>query len=198
MLRPLPRFRLVQMDDWCAPQERLGLLPAAQEHVLAQEDGKDRCLNAVRATIPGLRFGRTSSRKRSAYRDDVGFFQAVRVALSKRAAGEARPEEELDLRRSADHFPGCSPPKRVMDVFSAAGLEKPDISVLSDEFLAEVRDMPHRNLGRRASSKAAQRRGSQPSTQERCASPVLLPRCLRKHFAVTRTGRLRRRRSSRN
>ena len=69
----------------------------------------------------------------------------MRVALSKRAAGEARPEEELDLA-VRQIISRAVASEGVMDVFSAAGLDKPDISVLSDEFLAEVRDMPHRNL----------------------------------------------------
>ena len=78
-------------------------------------------------------------------RDDVGFFQALRAALSKRAAGEARPEEELDLA-VRQIISRAVASEGVVDIFAAAGLDKPDISVLSDEFLAEVRGMPHRNL----------------------------------------------------
>ena len=78
-------------------------------------------------------------------RDDVGFFQTVRAALSKKSASEARPEEELDfaVRQIISQAVAS---EGVMDIFAAAGLEKPDISVLSEEFLAEVRGMPHRNL----------------------------------------------------
>ena len=78
-------------------------------------------------------------------RDDVGFFQAVRAALSKRAASEARPQEELDLA-VRQIISRAVASEGVMDIFAAAGLEKPNISVLSEEFLAEVRGMPHRNL----------------------------------------------------
>ena len=126
------------------PQERLRQIPAAQEHVLAQKDGKDRCLNAVRELSQAFALA-VPHPETFRIRDDVGLFQAVRVALSKRAAGEARPEEELDLAVRQIISRAVSS-ERVMDVFSAAGLDKPDISVLSDEFLAEVRDMPHRNL----------------------------------------------------
>ena len=78
-------------------------------------------------------------------RDDVGFFQAVRAALSKRAESETRPEEDLDfaVRQIISQAVAS---EGVMDIFAAAGLEKPDISVLSEDFLAEVRGMPHRNL----------------------------------------------------
>ena len=78
-------------------------------------------------------------------RDDVGFFQAVRAALSKRAEGEARPEEDLDLA-VRQIVSSAVASEGVMDIFAAAGLEKPDISVLSEEFLAEVRGMTQRNL----------------------------------------------------
>ena len=78
-------------------------------------------------------------------RDDVGFFQAVRATLSKRATGEARPEEDLDLA-VRQIISRAVASEGVMDIFAAAGLDRPDISVLSDEFLAEVRGMPHRNL----------------------------------------------------
>ena len=135
--------------DWTrwttgTPQERLSLLPAAQEHVLAQADGKERCLSAVRELSQAFALA-VPHPETMRIRDDVGFFQAVRVALSKRAASEARPEEELDLavRQIISRAVAA---EGVMDIFAAAGLEKPDISVLSDEFLAEVQGMPHRNL----------------------------------------------------
>ena len=66
-------------------------------------------------------------------RDDVGFFQAVRAALSKRATGEARPEEDLDLA-VRQIISRAVASEGVLDIFAAAGLDKPDISVLSDEF----------------------------------------------------------------
>ena len=135
--------------DWTrwttgTPQERLSLLPAAQEHVLAQEDGKERCMNAVRGLSQAFALA-VPHPETMRIRDDVGFFQAVRVALSKRAASDARPEEELDLA-VRQIISRAVASEGVMDIFAAAGLEKPDISVLSDEFLAEVQGMPHRNL----------------------------------------------------
>ena len=78
-------------------------------------------------------------------RDDVAFFQAVRSVLAKRAEGEVRPEEELDyaVRQIVSRAVAS---EGVVDIFAAAGLEKPDISILSEEFLAEVRGMKQRNL----------------------------------------------------
>ena len=125
-------------------QERMGLLPPAQEHVLAQEDGKDRCLAAVRELSQAFALA-VPHPETFRIRDDVGFFQAVRAALSKRAATDTRTEEELDLA-VRQIISRAVASEGVMDIFAAAGLDKPDISVLSDEFLAEVRGMPHRNL----------------------------------------------------
>jgi type I restriction enzyme, R subunit len=78
-------------------------------------------------------------------REDVAFFQAVAAVLAKRAPGDARPEEELDhaVRQILSRAVAS---EGVLDIFAAAGLEKPDISILSDEFLAEVRGMPQKNL----------------------------------------------------
>ena len=126
------------------PTERLALLPAAQEHVLAQENGKERCLKAVRELSQAFALA-VPHEEALRIRDDVAFFQAVRAALAKRAEAEARPQEELDhaVRQIVSR---AVAPEGVMDIFAAAGLEKPDISILSEEFLAEVQGMPQRNL----------------------------------------------------
>ncbi|GAB4297654.1 MAG: type I restriction endonuclease subunit R [Desulfuromonadia bacterium] len=135
--------------DWSkwttgTPQERLGLLPPAQEHILAQESGKERCVRAVRELSQAFALA-VPHEEALRIRDDVAFFQAVQAVLAKRAPGEARPEEELDhaVRQIISR---AVAPEGVVDIFAAAGLAKPDISILSDEFLAEVRGMPQRNL----------------------------------------------------
>ena len=125
-------------------RKQLGMLPPAQEHVLAQEDGKERCLNTVRELSQAFALA-VPHPETFRIRDDVGFFQAVRAALSKRATGEARPEEDLDLA-VRQIISRAVASEGVLDIFATAGLDKPDISVLSDEFLAEVRGMPQRNL----------------------------------------------------
>ncbi|MXY57611.1 MAG: type I restriction endonuclease subunit R [Gammaproteobacteria bacterium] len=126
------------------PTERLALLPAAQEHILAQADGKDRFVGAVRDLSRAFALA-VPSDEATRIRDDVGFLQAVQSVLSKRAATETRPQEELDnaVRQIISR---AVAPEGVIDIFAAAGLQKPDISILSDEFLAEVRGMEHRNL----------------------------------------------------
>ena len=126
------------------PAERTSLLPAAQEHVLAQENGRERCLKAVRALSRAFALA-VPHDEAMRIRDDVEFLQAVRAVLAKRAPGEARSDEELDMaiRQIVSRAVAS---EGVVDIFAAAGLEKPDISILSDEFLAEVRGMKRRNL----------------------------------------------------
>ena len=126
------------------PAERLGLLPAAQEHVLGQENGKDRCGQAVRELSQAFALA-VPHEEAIRIRDDVAFFQAVQAVLAKRAPADARPEEELDhaVRQIISR---AVAPDGVVDIFAAAGLPKPDISILSDEFLSEVGNLPQRNL----------------------------------------------------
>ena len=125
-------------------QRRLELLPAALEHVLALRDGKDRCLASVQELSRAFALA-VPSPEALAVRDDVAFFQAVRATLAKRAAGQARPGADLDqaVRQIVSR---AVAPEGVTDIFAAAGLDRPDISVLSPEFLAEVRDMNRPNL----------------------------------------------------
>jgi type I restriction enzyme R subunit len=127
------------------PQARLSLLPAAQEHILALEYGKSRLLPAVTELSQAFALA-VPHEEALRIRDDVGFFQAVRAVLAKEGApGERRTHEELEhaIRQIVSK---AIVSDEVVDIFAAAGLKKPDISILSDEFLAEVRGMPQRNL----------------------------------------------------
>jgi type I restriction enzyme R subunit len=135
--------------DWApwttgTPQARLSLLPAAQEHILVQEDGKNRLLHAVTELSQAFALA-VPHEAALAIRDDVGFFQAVRAVLAKSTPGERKTDEDLDhaIRQIVSKAVVSD---EVVDIFAAAGLKKPDISILSDEFLAEVRGMPQRNL----------------------------------------------------
>ena len=126
------------------PQDRLSLLPAAQEHILAQEDGKARLLRVVTELSQAFALA-VPHEAALRIRDDVGFFQAVRSVLAKGELGGAKTDEELDhaIRQIISR---AVISEGVVDIFAAAGLKKPDISILSDEFLAEVRAMPQKNL----------------------------------------------------
>ncbi|HYE37088.1 type I restriction endonuclease subunit R [Methylocaldum sp.] len=126
-----------------SPAEKLSLLPPAQEHILAQDDGKSRLNQAVTELSKAFALA-VPHEDALAIRDDVAFFQAVRAALSKGGSG-GKTDYELDhaIRQIVAN---AVAPEGVIDLFAAAGLKKPDISILSDEFLAEVRGLPHKNL----------------------------------------------------
>ncbi|MBZ0152152.1 MAG: type I restriction endonuclease subunit R [Planctomycetes bacterium] len=124
--------------------EKVSLLPAAQEHVLAQPDGKDRVLQAVTELSKAFALA-VPADDAIRIRDDVGFFQAVRAAIAKTTSSDRRTSGDLDfaIRQIVSQAIASD---QVIDIFAAAGLQNPDISILSDQFLAEVRGMKHRNL----------------------------------------------------
>jgi type I restriction enzyme R subunit len=135
--------------DWSlwksgTPQERLSILPAAQEHVLKQEDGKNRLNKAVSDLSKAFALAVPHERAIE-IRDDVGFFQAVQSVLSKKVGEGRKSPYEIDhaIRQIVSK---AVAPEGVIDIFAAAGLKKPDISILSDEFLADVKGMPQKNL----------------------------------------------------
>jgi type I restriction enzyme R subunit len=127
------------------PLERLHLLPAAQEHVFALENGRDRLVQAVTALSAAFALSMPHD-EAVAVRDEVAFYQAVRVAIVKSslsASGRSEADVEHAIRQMISR---ALVTDGVLDVFAAAGLKKPDISILSEEFLAEVRAMPQKNL----------------------------------------------------
>lgn len=126
------------------PQERLAVIPAAMEHVLAQENGKKRFLQAMTELSKAFALAVPHDRALK-IRDQVGFYQTVRAAFIKATPVEGKTQEELDTAIQQLVSKAIAA-EGVVDLLSAAGLKSPDISILSDEFLAEVRDLPHRNL----------------------------------------------------
>jgi type I restriction enzyme, R subunit len=127
-----------------SPTERLSVLPAALEFVLAQENGRERLLASVSALSRAFALA-VPHEDALARRDQVAFFQAVRAALPKGPVEGKRGPAEIE-HAVRQIVAGAIVSEEVIDVFAAAGLPKPDISILSDEFLAEVRDLPQKNL----------------------------------------------------
>ncbi len=129
-----------------APAKRMALIAQAAEHVLQQTDGKPRYLLAVSELSKAFALS-VPHEKALEIRDEVGFFQEVRAVLAKPVDGSdgKKSSEELDLAVRQIVSRAIASDK-VIDIFDAAGLKKPDISILSDEFLAEVKHMPQRNL----------------------------------------------------
>lgn len=134
--------------DWSGwsnakPSEKLGILPGAQEHILAQPDGKEELNRAVAELSHAFALA-VPHDDALRIRDDVGFFQAVKSVLAKSPLQKfGRVDSELAIRQIVSN---AIVSEDVVDIFAAAGLKKPDISILSDEFLAEIQAMPQRNL----------------------------------------------------
>ncbi len=126
------------------PAERLSVLPLAMEHVLAQHDGRNRLMDTV-AKITSAFALSVPNEKALEISEEVGFYQAVRAALAKVTVEGARFTDDIDhaIQQIVSRAVASD---EVIDIFSAAGLKKPMISLLSDEFLEEVSNMPQRNL----------------------------------------------------
>lgn len=126
------------------PSVRLSVIPAAIDYILELEDGKARYIKAVSELSKA--FALLSSLDEAiAIRDEVGFFQAIKVAFTKHTPRDNRNAEDLDtaVRQIVSKAVASD---QVIDLFAAAGLKNPDIAILSNEFLEEVRGLPYKNL----------------------------------------------------
>jgi type I restriction enzyme R subunit len=129
------------------PKEKMSIILQSEEHLLGLEDGKTRFIREV--TLLSQAFALSIPHERAMeIKDDIAFFQAVKARLVKfegsspfgRGGGEGF---ETAIKQIVDEAISSD---KVMDIFEAAGMEKPDISILSDEFLLEVKGMKHQNL----------------------------------------------------
>ncbi len=127
--------------------ERIAVIPAAMDFVLQLDKGQQRLIQAV--TELSKAFALVATHEQAIpLREEVAFFQCLRAQFAKLAGtGEGKGMTKEDLDAAVRQIISKSvASNEVIDIFAAAGMDRPDISILSDEFLAEVRDMPHRNL----------------------------------------------------
>ncbi|MDP2170123.1 MAG: type I restriction endonuclease subunit R [Rhodocyclaceae bacterium] len=127
------------------PAERLALIPAGQEHILEQEAGKKRWVQVVAELSRAFALCAASD-EATQIRDDVSFFQAIQAALSKQSSNNRKTPEQIDAAIRQLVSKAITTEGQVIDVFTAAGLSRPDIGILSDQFLAEVRGLKHKNV----------------------------------------------------
>jgi type I restriction enzyme R subunit len=120
-------------------------LAGAANHVLGQPDGKQRFADAALAMSRAFSLCCTLDEAR-AVRDEVAFLQAVKVILSKRDNSQQRQSDEQRELAIRQIINSAIVSGEVVDVFDAVGLDKPNIGILDDAFLAEVRNLPERNL----------------------------------------------------
>jgi len=125
--------------------EKLSLILAAEEHILGLENGKKRFINEVTSLSQAFSIAIPHEQAMDV-KDEVSFFQAVKSRLAKfDATGSGKTNEEVEtaIRQVIDK---ALVTEQVIDVFDAAGIKKPDISILSEEFLLEVKNMKHKNI----------------------------------------------------
>jgi len=125
--------------------KKLSIILAAEEHILGLEDGKKRYINEVTALSKAFAIAVPHEQAMDA-KDEIAFFQAVKARLVKfDSTDTGRTDEEIEttIRQVIDKALVTEP---VVDVFDAAGLKKPDISILSEEFLMELKGMEHKNV----------------------------------------------------
>ncbi|MEI7733119.1 MAG: type I restriction endonuclease subunit R [Verrucomicrobiota bacterium] len=127
------------------PAERLALLPAGQQHILEQSDGKQRFGQVVTEISRAFALCAASD-EAARIRDDISFFQALQSALNKQAGGSRKTPEQMDAAIRQLVSKAITTEGQVIDVFTAAGLRQPDLSILDERFLAEVRGLKHKNV----------------------------------------------------
>jgi len=124
--------------------DRVAVIPEAMEHVLGIEDGKTRYLQAVLELSKAFALA-VPSKQALELRDEVGFFQAVRAGIVKATESGKKSPEDLDIAVRQIVSKAVAS-QGVIDIFAQAGLKNPDISILSDEFLADIQGLPQKNL----------------------------------------------------
>lgn len=127
-----------------SPKEKLSIILQAEEHILGLKDGKNRFIREVTLlsqafvlSIPNV--------KALAIKEEVAFFQAVKARLVKFVGGTSRSDIDIEtaIKQIVDEALSSD---KVIDIFDAAGIKKPEISILSEEFLLEIKGMKHQNL----------------------------------------------------
>jgi type I restriction enzyme R subunit len=124
---------------------KLKIILAAEEHILSLEDGKKRFVNEVTALSKALAIAIPHEQAMDV-KDEISFFQAIKARLSKfdiTGGGKSDEEIETAIRQVIDE---ALVSEQVIDVFDAAGIKRPDISILSEDFLMEIQGMKHQNL----------------------------------------------------
>ena len=124
---------------------KLSIILAAEDHIIGIENGKKRYIDEVTALSRAFSIA-IPHEQAMAVKDEVSFYQAIKARLVKfDSTGTGKTDEEIEtaIRQVIDQ---ALVTEQVIDVFDAAGIKKPDISILSEDFLLEVRNMEHKNI----------------------------------------------------
>jgi type I restriction enzyme R subunit len=139
-------FHGFDWSDWEDTERRLALLPVAQSVILGKKDGRKRFIGAVTELSKAFALA-VPHDEAIKIRDDVAFIKAVRTALVKFDSDGEKADRTWDMEHAIRQIiSGAIVSDQIIDIFSAAGLKRPYISILSEEFLAEVRGLPQKNV----------------------------------------------------
>lgn len=175
--------------------DRIKILPIAIEHALTlkvdgkeavnREDSKKRFMKAVAGLVKAFRIA-AGTHEAAAAKDEVGFFVAIQSAIRKMDASTrtARTAEDAELAIS-QLLNRAVASTEVIDILEAAGIDKPDISVLSEDFLLGLQNTPHKNLAVEALKKASEWRDPRPHPYQQDAERGLLQTPAGRHGAIS-------------
>ncbi|WP_338158438.1 type I restriction endonuclease subunit R [uncultured Phocaeicola sp.] len=125
--------------------QKLSFILQAEDFILGQDNGKKRFVNEVNALSKAFAIAIPHERAMEV-KEEIAFFQAVKARLCKfDLSSSHKTDEEIEttIRQVVDK---ALVSEKVVDIFDAAGIKKPDISILSEEFLMELKGMEHKNI----------------------------------------------------
>jgi len=126
------------------PKERVKIIPQAIEHILKEKGKKERFARETGLLVKAFSLS-VPSDEAMKIKEEVGFFQSIKATIVKTTSTKAKFGEEFDSAIK-QIISKAVISDRIIDLFEAAGIEKPNISVLSEKFLLEVKDMKEKNL----------------------------------------------------
>jgi type I restriction enzyme R subunit len=126
------------------PSERIPFVPQAMEHILKEQGKKERFARETTGLLKAFSLA-VPHEKAMRIKEDVGLFQAIKSAISKSTGTKGLSEEKFDAAIK-QILSKAVISDRIIDIFEAAGIQKPELSILSEGFLAEVKEMPQKNL----------------------------------------------------
>lgn len=127
------------------PNERISFIPNAMEHILKDQDRKERFLMETTALVHAFPLAVPDERAMT-IKEEVGLFQAIKSAITKTTGTEKHSTEERFETAIKQILSKAVISDRIVDIFEAVGIQKPDVSILSEAFLAEVKEIPQKNL----------------------------------------------------
>ena len=126
------------------PSDRISFVPQAMEHILKEQGKKERFAREVTGLLKAFSLA-VPNEKAMKIKEEVGLFQAIKSAITKTTETKKESEEKFDTAIK-QILSKAVISDRIIDIFEAAGIQKPELSILSEGFLAEVKEMPQKNL----------------------------------------------------